>query len=104
MGDKLLAVFLLAFVAEAMTEYLFAELLNRFRGGQYCFVLKYIACAVGICFSIAYRIDILEMVAGLEPATPWVGWVISGAIIGRGSNFLNDVIDRVRGTAAYRAP
>lgn len=104
MGDKLLAVFLLAFVAEAMTEYLFSELLNRIEGGQYCFVLKYIACTIGICFCVAYRVDILEMVAGLKPATPWIGWVISGTIIGRGSNFLNDVIDRVRGTAAYRKP
>jgi len=102
MGDKLLAVFLLAFVAEAMTEYLFSEPLNRFQGGRYCFMLKYIACAIGIGFCVGYRIDILEMVAGLEPTAPWIGWIISGAIIGRGSNFLNDVIDRVRGTAAYR--
>lgn len=102
MSKELLAIFLLAFVAEATTEYFFAELFKRFKGGQYCFTLKYVAFAIGTGFCVGYRIDVLELVAGLKPAAPWVGWIISGAIIGRGSNFLNDVIDRVRGTAAYR--
>lgn len=102
--DKFMAVFLLAFLCEAMTEYLFAEPLERFQNGQYCFVLKYIAVVVGIGLCVAYRIDVLAMVTGLEAVAAWVGWVISGMIIGRGSNFVNDVIDRVRGTAAYRRP
>jgi hypothetical protein len=102
MGKELTAIFLLAFLAEAMTEYLFSDLLERIKDGKYCFTLKYIACVIGIALCVAYRIDLLGLVADLTPTATWIGWVVSGMIIGRGSNFLNDVIDRVRGTAAYR--
>ncbi len=55
--------------------------------------LRYVAVAVGVGLACAYRIDLLAMV-GLETWTPWIGYVITGLLIGRGSNYVHDLVDR----------
>ena len=102
---KLALMFVLAFLAETLTEY-FARPFIKFeslpgvtpRNGQRvipAFVLRYIAAVVGIALAIAYRADVLALF-GLVAWTPWIGWTVTGLIIGRGSNYLHDVVDRWR--------
>ncbi len=55
--------------------------------------LRYVAMAVGVGLACAYRTDLLGMV-GLTAWTPWIGYVITGVLIGRGSNYLHDLVNR----------
>jgi len=100
---KLGLIFVLAFLAETMTEY-FARPFIRFdslpgnapSNGQRiipAWVLRYIAALMGVGLAIAYRADILGLL-GLAAWTPWIGWIVTGLIIGRGSNYLHDLVDR----------
>ena len=53
--------------------------------------VKYVSLVGGIALSIAYRVDIPSMV-GLSTAVPLVNFIVSGIVIGRGSNYVNDII------------
>lgn len=78
------AVFLATFV-EGTVEYLFAK---NVKVQPY---LQYLALGFGIVVAIAYKVDILGQF-GLVSAYPFVGYVVSGLIIGRGSNYVNDLV------------
>ncbi len=60
-------------------------------------VLKYVALVAGVLLAIAYKVDLLTMV-GLTSSMPMVSYIITGVILGRGSNYLNDFI------TSYKAP
>lgn len=94
--NEITVVLLLAFLCEALTEYFVGEPLSHYEDGKYCWLLKYVGAGVGVVFCVIYKIDILLAFLNLQPAVVGVGWVVSGIIIGRGSNFLNDVMDRIR--------
>jgi hypothetical protein len=86
-GTELL---LFAFLVESFTEYAF---------GQFLAVkpyLKYIALLLGVVVAVAYKIDIIAGIAGLTSPIPWIGSVLSGLIIGRGSNYLNDLVSFIK--------
>lgn len=82
-------IFLLAFFVEGLVEYLF----GKENGSQPA--LKYVALALGVGLAIAYNVDILAM-AGLVSPVPLIGNIVSGIIIGRGSNYVNDFVSKLR--------
>jgi len=99
----LAGIFVLAFLAETLTEY-FARPFIKFESlpgnvpanGQRvipAFVLRYLAALVGVALAVAYRADVLALF-GLVAWTPIIGWIVTGLIIGRGSNYLHDLVDR----------
>lgn len=57
--------------------------------------IKYLSAGLGIVLCVAYRADILAMLGVISPL-PYVGSVVTGLIIGRGSNFLNDFYQRIK--------
>lgn len=61
--------------------------------------LKYVSAVIGVVVAIAYKADLIAIL-GLTSSLPYVGGyvgqVITGIIISRGSNYLNDFISRVR--------
>lgn len=87
--EVIAGILLLAAFVEGLVEYLFAKQ----NGSQP--VLKYVALGLGVVLAIAYNVDILAM-AGLVSPIPLVGNVVSGIIIGRGSNYVNDVVGLLR--------
>lgn len=80
---------LLAFIVESFVEYAF-----NFQIIQP--VKKYIALVLGVIVAICYKIDILSSFGALQTPIPYVGSVISGLIIGRGSNYLNDIVSFIK--------
>ena len=60
--------------------------------GDWTLFLTWLAL-VGIGLAVAYRADALALF-GLVAWAPWIGWVVTGLVIGRGSNYLHDLIDR----------
>ena len=100
--DVLAGIFALAFLCEAIVEYLFADLLvalgkliERVAGVKVDCTksLKYVAVAVGIGLCFGYDIDLIAILGlGLKPVHPSIGVILSGIVIGRGSNYLNDFL------------
>lgn len=82
---EIAGIILLATLIEGLITYLFGE---EAKGRTY---LRYLSLGLGIIFAIAYSLDIPSMV-GLTTQYPLVGYVASGLIIGRGANYLNDIL------------
>ncbi len=57
--------------------------------------MRYLALVLGIAAAVAYKLDILAAL-GLPAAYPLIGYIATGLIIGRGSNYVNDFISKVR--------
>lgn len=55
--------------------------------------LRYVAALVGIVLSLAYRVDLLAMF-GYHAFHPIAGMVLTGILVGRGSNYMHDLVDR----------
>jgi hypothetical protein len=56
-------------------------------------LLRYVSAAAGILFCFAYHADLLAL-AGLDSGPPFVGQAITGIVIGRGANYLHDLVSR----------
>lgn len=57
--------------------------------------LKYVGLVIGVGVCLAYRLDvfaILGIVSPIASISNYIGCVLTGVIIGRGSNYLNDFI------------
>ena len=115
MVDPLAAItgiLVLATIAEALVEHIFAPILDarnpndssRAERGDPdpepaqaldwpALALRYVAALLGVGLCIVYRIDLLAYFDLVSP-WPWVGWIITGLLIGRGSNFIHDFATR----------
>lgn len=83
---SIVTVVALAFVAESLVEYFAAEWVGRWA--------KYVAAGVGVLMALNFGLDIFGEFLGLESRVPYAGMVLSGLLLGRGANFVNDFGDR----------
>ena len=94
----LFAVFFLAFLAESMTTYFFADILGvlaaRFKWIAAVEWLRYVAGIVGIGLAISYKLDLPGAYFDMTTTNPMVGWILTGLVIGRGANFVHDLANR----------
>jgi len=88
--ENVIGILFLATFTEGLVEYLFGK------DGATQPYLKYIALAIGVVLAIAYSVDLLALV-GLQSGIPLISYVVSGIVIGRGSNYVNDVVTMLRG-------
>lgn len=106
-------VAILAALAEALVEYLIRPLVNTLSNALPALeaigptqpppvrepptardlLLRYLAAAVGIALAFAYQVDLLTLF-GLQPPAPWLGYLVTGVVLGRGSNFVHDFAGR----------
>jgi hypothetical protein len=56
-------------------------------------LIRYSAATIGVLLCIAYRADLLAL-AELHAPLPWIGYVVTGLLIGRGANFVHDFTSR----------
>lgn len=91
----LTGILILATLAESLVEYLIAPVADELGDDKPWreIAMRYVAAAVGIALAILYQTDLLAML-GLASPWPWVGWVVTGLLIGRGSNFIHDFAGR----------
>jgi len=92
--EAIAGILLLATLVEGTITYLFGA---PSEGQPTRWYLKYVSLAFGIAAAFAYKVDLLGMV-GLVAISPYVSYVASGLIIGRGSNYVNDIIGKFRRT------
>jgi len=74
------------FLVESLVEYFLSEWIGEWT--------KYASAVVGVVLSCAYRLDLVAALTGLS--IPIAGCVLTGLVIGRGANYINDIIDFVR--------
>lgn len=89
-------IFLLAFLVEALVEYLFGQACEHVAVLKpYQWLLIYVSAAVGIVGAFVYQFDLLSLLGsylGADiPVTPF-GIVLTGLAIGRGANWLHDAV------------
>lgn len=89
---EIVGILFLATLIEGMITYIFGDKENRTDNRNY---LKYVSLGLGVALAIIYKVDILAM-AGLVTGNPIINYVLSGMIIGRGSNYVNDLIGTIR--------
>ena len=65
--------------------------------------VKFVALGVGILFAIVYKLDLMATF-GLIGVSPYVGYVVTGIIIGRGSNYVNDFMSKYKDGGAADQP
>lgn len=84
------SLFLLAVVVEATVTYVQEWFVNK------NFNWKQILAAVfGIIVAIGYNLDFIAMF-GLQSTIPYLGTVLTGLAVSRGSNFIADLVKQVQ--------
>ena len=94
-------VFVLSFLAESLTEYFARPILGprsqpEDEAGSRplsALWLRYVAALVGVGLALLYQVDLLAFF-GLHALHPVAGQIVTGILIGRGSNYLHDLVDR----------
>lgn len=86
MINTLAVIFVLSVLTEAIMEYLGTQIPSTIK--------PYIAAAAAVAICLAYNAD-LPAALGL-PSVQYVGPVVTGLVIGRGSNYLNDILKRIQ--------
>ena len=91
-------IFLLSFLVEAMVEYIFGKLFDHVPAlAPHKWLLMYVALAVGVAGAFIYKFDVISLLS-IWLETPInvhpFGITITGLAIGRGSNFIHDLIKK----------
>jgi hypothetical protein len=89
----------LAFLGESTTEFLFSVWLDmlaeRFPVLAKINPLRYVALGIGVALAFAFDLDLLAVAFPDQVAyASWVGVVLTGVAIGRGSNYVHDLWNR----------
>ncbi len=87
----------LAVVTEAATEYIFSDipLFEKY--------IKKLSMVVGIVIALLFRADIFILL-GVQTVSPVAAYVITGILISRGSNVLNNLITVVQSRSDKAKP
>jgi hypothetical protein len=85
----------LTILTEGIIEYLGTPIRKRFK--------PYAAALLSTIVCVLYNADLLAML-GYAALVPYAGAVLTGLMIGRGSNYVNDVISRLKVVKAPAMP
>lgn len=86
---------MLALIVEAAIEYAKSIGKGMMEGEWKTAVTQLCSIAVALVLCFATGLDVFSFV-GLEFAWPWVGVVLTGVFISRGSNYASDFIERLQ--------
>lgn len=91
-------ILLLAFFVESLVEYLFGQLFEHVPAIKpHSWLLMYISAAVGVAGAFYYRLDMMSILSQYLDVPIEVGWfgiTLTGLAIGRGANYISDIVAR----------
>lgn len=90
--SPLAIVFVFSTLNESLIEYLFGSV-KQLRS-----YLPLLALATATFLTFSYQINILSTLLGIESSSPFLDFLLSGFIISRGSNFVNDLTKKFLGS------
>lgn len=85
-------VLIFAALNEAFIEYICGNV-KQIRG-----YIPLISLISGIMLALVYQINFFSQVLGIQSNAPFIDTLLSGFIISRGSNFLNDFVQKFLGS------
>ena len=94
LGQVVLFAGFLSLVLERLTELLIKPALTRLMDGRWVWLTPYLAGLLGVLTAVALGLDLLEPIArslGLVVVWPLFGEILTGLVIGGGSNLLHDI-------------
>ena len=89
MDNKIMSILSLAVLTEGIITY-FKEF---FVNGDVSFSMLF-SIILGIVIAIAYKLDLPEYL-DLKSSIPYVGSILTGVLISRGSNYLYDILKSI---------
>lgn len=94
----LIIILFLAFLVESLVEYLFGQIFAHIQEiTGYSWLLMYVAAIVGVLSAFMYNFDLIALLGsyiGQEMPVTWFGTLLTGLAIGRGSNFIHDLVTK----------
>ena len=86
-----------AFVLAVLVEWLAERFIGPFATGR---LMVWLATLVGVAFCILAAVDIWpELGIAWQWGQPWTGEVITGLVVGAGSNAFHDLVGRLKPAA-----
>ena len=89
MDNKIMSILSLAVLTEGIITY-FKEF---FVGGDFSFSMLF-SIILGILVAVCYKLDLLEYI-NLKSSIPYVGSILTGILISRGSNYVYDILKSI---------
>lgn len=96
----LIVVLFLAFLVETLVEFVFGTVFDKIPAlSQYKWTIQFIAIAVGVIGTFHYDIDLIAILGQTVHANPpievgWLGKTLTGIAIGKGSNYVHQLISK----------
>ena len=87
-----LIIFLFATLNEAIIEYLFGSIVKL---RPY---LPLVSLSTAVFMTFAYQINIFTLILGVQTNSPFLDFLLSGVVISRASNFVNDLAQKILGS------
>lgn len=97
--EGIVLIVVLAIVVEALVEYGKSLATACRSGGWRAIVLQLVALLAAVLLCFAAGADLFA-VLGVEFAVPWIGTLLTGIFASRGSNYVNDLIGKIREKAS----
>lgn len=95
--EKGMLILFAAFVGESINEFLFMpffdllkDKVNEILRGQ---LVRLWSCFVGIFIAFEFQLGVFALLNAVA-VEPWVDFVLTGALLGRGSNFIHELLKR----------
>jgi len=85
-----------AVIAEALIEYVNMVVTDDDHRLDWRVIMS---AVIGVGVSIAFGIDLFEVI-GMAAKVPFVGMVLTGVVISRGSNYIHDILKKIMGEKA----
>lgn len=90
---EFMTIIILAILVETIIEYV-KKAVPAFKGSEAAILVVSAFLGILLCFTV--EADVLAQL-GLNERLPYVGTVLTGVIVGGGSNMVFDIIKRIRG-------
>ena len=85
-----------AVIAEALIEYANMVVTDNDHRLDWRVIMS---AVIGIGVALAFGIDLFEVI-GIAAKVPYVGMVLTGVVISRGSNYIHDILKKIVGEKA----
>ena len=100
MMDKFLLLFVAAVVGEGTIEYLVAPVFDWLKASGWDTMLcqqllRFCSCALGIIIAWQLQLAFFQFAFGVNALNPWFDITVTGVAIGRGSNYVHDLIKKL---------
>lgn len=97
--DNFLLLFVASVVGEGVVEYLIAPVFDKLKEHWDMVLvqqlLRLASCAVGVAIAWQLQLKFFEFAFGVHSLNPWFDIVVTGIAIGRGSNYVHELINKL---------